>query len=202
MTSDVEAKRIDLALLQPHPANPNVVPAELLAKLKGHIERTGRYPPLIVRPMGDAYQILDGHHRALVLAELGQTTARCDVWPVDDDEALLLVGTLNRLAGDDDVQKRARLIAELKERFGAEHLATLLPESSAEIEKLASLTAPPAPAAAAPALGDMPTALTFFLTDEQRRGVLAALAELHADRTQALLLALTLTEPVDGEAQR
>ncbi len=198
MTSDIASERIDLALLRPHPANPNLIPAELLRKLKGHIERSGRYPPLIVRPLGEWYQILDGHHRATILAELGHETARCDVWPVDDDEALLLVGTLNRLSGDDDVHKRARLVADLKERFGARRLAALLPESAEALEKLASLTLAPPPAACAPALGEMPTALTFFLTAAERQAVLAALGELHADRTRALLLALDLEATDDA----
>jgi ParB-like chromosome segregation protein Spo0J len=194
MSDGIETTLIDLDRLSAHPANPNVVPAELLRKLKGHLERTGRYPPIIVRPLGADYQILDGHHRAQVLRDLGHTTARCDVWPVDDDEALLLVGTLNQLAGADDVRKRARLVAELTERFGGERLAELLPESSEQIEKLASLTHPPPEAAAAPDLGDMPSALTFFLTDSERRSVLTALRALHQDRSAALLIALNLQE--------
>ncbi len=194
MSDGIETTRIDLDRLQAHPANPNVVPAELLRKLKGHLQRTGRYPPIIVRPLGADYQILDGHHRAAVLRELGHTSARCDVWPVDDDEALLLVGTLNRLAGADDVRKRAQLVAELRDRFDGERLAELLPESSEQLEKLASLVLPPPDVAAAPEVGSMPSALTFFLTDSERRSVLTALRAHHQDRSAALLIALNLQE--------
>ncbi|MBE3071108.1 MAG: ParB N-terminal domain-containing protein, partial [Planctomycetes bacterium] len=146
---------IPLDDLLPHPENSNRMPPRLLEKLKGHIQRTGRYEPLVVRPLrigevaggaGDQnesracpttagqasratepdgvppptphsalstphcrYQILNGHHRAQALRELGHTHARCDVWEVDDAEARLLLATLNRLEGRDDPGLRARL---------------------------------------------------------------------------------------------
>ncbi|MFG0253193.1 MAG: ParB/RepB/Spo0J family partition protein [Phycisphaerales bacterium JB038] len=198
MPEGIETTRIDLDRLQAHPANPNVVPAGLLEKLKGHLERSGRYPPIIVRPLGEDYQILDGHHRVQVLRALGHSTGRCDVWPVDDEEALLLVATLNRLAGADDVRKRAQLLATLRERFDSKRLATLLPESSAQIEKLLSLTLPPPEAAPAPNPTELPSTLTFFLSGDDRRRVLSALGELHAERSRALLLALKLAGTDDG----
>ena len=104
---------IPLGQLRARIDNANVMPEALLAKLVRHIERTDRYPHLIVRPIADAglgaegfYEILDGHHRAAALRRLGRTTARCEVWEVDDDEALVLLATLNRLQGRDDVLKR------------------------------------------------------------------------------------------------
>ena len=40
---------------------------------------------------------------AEALRRLGRASARCEVWAVDDDEAMLLLATLNRLQGRDDV---------------------------------------------------------------------------------------------------
>ena len=83
-------RMIPLADLTPHPLNTNVMPDDLLAKLRANIKRTGRYPHLIVRPhpreRGKS-EVLDGHHRIRVLRGLGHTEARCDVWAVDDREA-------------------------------------------------------------------------------------------------------------------
>ncbi|MEP7027686.1 MAG: ParB/RepB/Spo0J family partition protein, partial [Candidatus Eisenbacteria bacterium] len=59
--------------LVPHPLNANVLPDDLREKLAAHIRSTGRYPHLIVRPHPSEpgkFQILDGHHRLLVLKEL------------------------------------------------------------------------------------------------------------------------------------
>ncbi len=105
----MNTKQIEIDLLRPHPANCNEMPANLLAKLAGHIEKSERYPPIIVRLLGDGdgYQILDGHHRVMALRKIGRAEACCVVWEVGDDEALVLLATLNQLRGGDDVFKRA-----------------------------------------------------------------------------------------------
>lgn len=45
------------------------------------------------------------------------------------------------------------------------------------------------------AIADLPWALTFFLSADERRRVLRALRRLHTDRSRALLLALGINEP-------
>ena len=206
-------KRIPLDALRPHPENSNRMPPRLLAKLKGHIQRTGRYEPLVVRPLlvrnaecgmrnerrkgknsgagarsctphsalatpHCCYQILNGHHRARVLRELGHTHARCDVWEVDDAEARLLVATLNRLEGRDDPSARAILVAHLAEGRSPEALARLLPEPADAIERLLHLAQPP-PALLPPEEAE-PTErpMTFFLTPNQYAVVTEALGEV------------------------
>ena len=94
-------RNVPLDDLVPHPLNSNVMSEDLREKLKAHIKRTRRYPFLVVRPFGEKYQVLDGHHRVAILRDLGHTEARCDVWDVDDREAKLLLATLNRLEGQD-----------------------------------------------------------------------------------------------------
>jgi len=127
--------RIPLDHLVPHPLNANVMPLELKEKLKLHIRSSGRYPPLIVRPLEDGrYQLLDGHQRADVLLELGEQSAWCCVWEVSDEEALILLATLNRLEGQDVPGRRAALIAELEAHHTLAELARLLPEDEAQLE--------------------------------------------------------------------
>jgi hypothetical protein len=226
---------IPLGALEPHPENSNRMPAHLTEKLKGHIQRTGLYEPLVVRPMpirrssrdpvvagmldaresrtagevppsqssglegaalearGGAagndlkseisdsrcrYQILNGHHRAQVLRDLGHSRARCDVWEVDDDEARLLLATLNRLEGRDDPSARAHLVSRLAECRSAEDLSRLLPEPPDAVERLLRLAQPPAAPLAPEALEPIARPMTFFLADEQHALVTEALREV------------------------
>lgn len=216
---------IPLDHLEPHPENSNRMPPRLLEKLKAHIQRTGLYEPLVVRPLqcgvrsaecganengnnGAAepstqespastphatrslpaaagtpnlhYQILNGHHRAEVLRQLGHTHARCDVWEVDDAEARVLLATLNRLEGRDDPAARAQLVARLAEGGSAEQLARLLPEPADAIERLLAIAKPPPAPLALEAVEVPARPMTFFLTDEQHEVVGQALREAAA----------------------
>ena len=137
MTSDIELTR-----LLPHPENSNRMDADTLRKLRRHVERTGRYEPLVVRPhpSEDAkYQILNGHHRLQVLKAIGYQYAKCIVWEVDDDQARLYLATLNRLSGEDTPERRALLIDSLLGSFGLDDLAELLPENRGQLEELERL---------------------------------------------------------------
>ena len=197
---------IPLKALQPHPENSNRMPPHLMEKLKTHIERTGLYEPLVVRPMpacntareaagGDLkseisdlrcrYQILNGHHRAEVLRELGHSRARCDVWEVDDEEARLLLATLNRLEDRDDPRERARLVAHLAKGRTAEELARLLPEPPDAVERLLRLAQPPPAPLAPEAMAPIARPMTFFLADEQYALIREALREITRDQTRA-----------------
>lgn len=183
---------IPLSNLRAHPSNSNVMPGPLLEKLAAHIRRSGRYPPLIVRPAPhepDAWQVLDGHHRWRVLEQLGHEKAHCITWHVDDDQALLLLATLNRLQGQDDPQRRSQLLAELSERLADRpaSLARLLPERSDQIHKLLSLRSPRPEPASAPSLEEMPQAVHFFLLPAQRRCLEEALRKISPNREQALM---------------
>jgi ParB-like chromosome segregation protein Spo0J len=199
---------IPLEQLHAHPGNANVMPERLLAKLQAHIRDGGRYPPLIVRPIAPAtndpsgppaYQILDGHHRAIALRRLGHAQARCDVWDgIDDARAALLLLTLNRLRGEDDPLRRGSLLRQLAGNLPPDQLARLLPDDQERIERLIALTRPP-PAAAIPldtprgAALAPPQALTFFLAGDQRVEILRRLHEIDPDRNDALAKAVLVT---------
>ncbi len=183
---------IPLAALRAHPANSNVMPEPLLAKLARHVEATGHYPPLIVRPApgeAGAFEVLDGHHRWKVLERLEHAEARCVVWEVDDAQALMLLATLNRLQGSDDPRRRAALVAELHECHGKElgELAKLLPDGREDLLKLLQTREPPPRPAPPPALADMPVAVHFFLTARQKQSLEAALEKIGGTREAALM---------------
>ncbi len=130
--------RVPLTRLLPHPANANVMEEERLAKLAENIRRERDYPPLVVRPHPEkkgCYQLLDGHQRCEVLKWLGHKEARCYVWPCDDQTALVLLATLNRLEGRDDPLKRAELLQQLTQLTSRDELARLLPEDASSISR-------------------------------------------------------------------
>ena len=152
----IEATKIAIGRLRAHGENSNVMSKAGMKALERNIARSGRYPALVVRPIGDegadgeaeddgraepgCYEVLDGHHRLAVLARLGYERVRCDVWAgVDDDEARLLLATLNRLEGADDPIKRGKLLARLLERREGTDVAGLLPESPDRLERLLAL---------------------------------------------------------------
>jgi len=173
-----QIRAIGIDRLAGHPANPNRMSKAAFGKLKSHIERTGNYEPVVVRRhrgRAGCFEIINGRHRVEALRELGYVSADCVVWDVDDDEVLVLSGTLNRLGGRDDLGKKSELIKGLCERFDVRQLAAKLPDSARTIERLRDLQKqPPATVKKAKAFLNP---VMFFLTDDQKRTVDAVLAE-------------------------
>ncbi|MGA2915790.1 MAG: ParB N-terminal domain-containing protein [Sedimentisphaerales bacterium] len=168
--------RIPLDKLLPHPENPNKMSKQTFEKLKRHIKQSHNYEPLIVRSHPETenhFQIINGHHRADALRQLGETFADCVIWNIDDDQARVLLATLNRLSGKDELSLKAELIKSLSEKFSSKELAKLLPDTKSAIERLKDITK------SLPLSEDDTKAflntLVFFLNDEQIKIVEAAL---------------------------
>lgn len=190
---DQSTASLPIERLDPHPLNSNVMPRALCDKLASEIQRTGLYPPVIVRPIGERYQVLDGHHRVLVLRKLGRLTVQANVWPVDDDQAMLFLASLNRMRGEDDPHKRAALLDRLRQRMGVTELAQRLPEDAGRVKKILALhAAPPAPKPPQP-INEMPVCLTFFVLPSQRRAIEQRLCKQGGPRESALLALLGLS---------
>ncbi len=176
-----EAKRIEsisMDRLVAHPCSCNRMSRSRFRKLVGHIRVSGNYEPVIVRRHSrhsGCYEIVNGHHRMQALRQLGTERVDCVVWDVDDDETAVLLGTLNRLEGRDDVDMRSRLVKALSEKHDSRSLAKLLPETRKSIERLRDLsgTRPRAKTKAKAMLNP----IVFFVSDEQKSLVEGALKE-------------------------
>jgi hypothetical protein len=156
--------------------NPNEQSKVNFGKLVRNIERTGRYEPLTVRRCpgrGRCFEVINGYHRWHALARLGHESADCIVWDVDDDERDILLATLNRLGGRDNVGKKASLLKRLAKRRGASEVSKLVPQSAKQIERLVNLKGPRA--AAKVRARRFANPVVFFVTDEQQRIVEDAL---------------------------
>lgn len=187
--------KIAICHLLPHPDNANRMNDAMLDKLALHIERHGKYPSLIVRPhpsVAEHFQVMDGHHRLLVLQRLGYDEADCEVWDIDDNESALMLLTLNRLHGEDDPQRRGALLARLNETLSLPEMVKLLPDDVTAIGKLLELMKPPPELVRPMDPNDMPQAVTFFLNERQKKRLFEKLRDLDRDRSRALMVALDL----------
>jgi hypothetical protein len=190
--------RIPLDKLLPHPENPNRMAKANFEKLKRHIKQSHNYEPLIVRKhpeIENHFQIINGHHRADALKQIGETFANCVEWDVDDDAARLLLATLNRLGGKDELAPKASLYKSLSIKFSVPELAKLLPDTKQAIERLKDITK------SLPQFADNSKAflntLIFFLNDEQIKTVEDALEKAivnKSSQTKSEKLAAAITK--------
>lgn len=150
--SDESTRTIIVTLdrLLDHPENAHMVSKRDRRNIGNNIRRTGRYPALIVRqltkesvyyPGKDGYyQILDGHQRRLILADLVEegldefANVKCEDWsPLTDEEALIALATLNSWGGNQP-RKRAELLHAISKFTDLQEAAQILPETRREIE--------------------------------------------------------------------
>jgi ParB/RepB/Spo0J family partition protein len=83
---------IDIALLDPHPANPRVVEREdVIAAIEQQIREAGfdASHAILVRPVGGRYQIVSGHNRTAAARRVGLTQVPAWVREMDDDTAFM-----------------------------------------------------------------------------------------------------------------
>lgn len=175
MTNSIQSIALDK--LEFHPDNPNKQSKVNFAKLVRNIERTGRYEPLVVRPCPDnegRFQIINGHHRRQALARLGYEKADCIIWDINDEETDILLTTLNRLGGSDQLGKKLKLLKRLNKRLECHELAKFLPQTVKQIERLTKLKKPIAPAKINAKYFANP--LIFFVNDTQQQQIEKALA--------------------------
>jgi len=182
-TNSIESIALDKLL--GHPDNPNRMSRANFAKLVRNIRRTGRYEPLVVRPWPDKpgyFQIINGHHRCRALAELGYKQADTVIWDVDDEQADVLLATLNRLGGSDELGKKLILLKRLNKRLQAGELAKLLPQTARQIERLTNLKRPDRPAKADE--NGFVNPLVFFLDDTQQQIVENAISLVEESKSK------------------
>jgi ParB/RepB/Spo0J family partition protein len=75
--------------LRPNAYNPNAMTPDEFAELVAEVRHLGRLPkPVVVRPDGDGYVIVDGEHGWRAAEEVGLAEVPCEVLEVDDFEAM------------------------------------------------------------------------------------------------------------------
>lgn len=197
-----QTTRIPLALVLGHPDNANKMGAGVYKKLLSAMREKGRYPALIVRPHPTetgAFQVLDGHFRCQALRDVGAVEAVCQVWHVDDDEALVLLASLNRLRGRDDPKLRSSLIKKLAAKHSLEELGRRLPETSKGIASLMRLGDSSTSVSVGGAGTSGVSAFTVFLTPIQRARLDKRLKAIATNASLAFCMLLELDHDVDED---
>ncbi len=139
-----EVRLLPIDKIRPNDYNPNRIDEKNLAKLKADIQRKGKVPPIVVRPVGpEEWEIVDGYHRWLILKDLGHTRVPAVVWEIDETEAKLKTLQLNYLRGNAVPIRLANLIHDLNRTMTLEDLEAALPYEKAELkDSLALLKLP------------------------------------------------------------
>ncbi len=84
-----DVRELGVGLLVAHPDNPRAAgPLDDLSGLRDSISAHGILSPLIVRPLGDSYQVVCGHRRLACAEELQISAVPCFVRELTDAEAL------------------------------------------------------------------------------------------------------------------
>jgi ParB family chromosome partitioning protein len=119
--------------------NANRMDDATVARLRTSISRYGLIQNLVIRPIGDRFEVLSGNQRLRLLSELGISTVPCVVVNVDDGHARLLAQALNHIHGEDDIGLKAELVKKILESVSEREILTVLPETIEGLQGLASL---------------------------------------------------------------
>ncbi len=114
--------QIEISLIDPNPFQPRETFSEgKLKELADSIRASGVVQPILVRPVGERYQIVAGERRwrAALLAEL--STIPAVVRELDDAQALEMALTENLLREDLHPLEVAKGYEQLQKRFGLTH---------------------------------------------------------------------------------
>ncbi|MBN1392944.1 MAG: ParB-like nuclease domain-containing protein [Sedimentisphaerales bacterium] len=134
-----EVRSIEISKITADSKNPNEMNKRNFAILARNIKETGLYEPLTVRQIkgkNAAYQIINGYHRIKILQTLGYKTVNCVVWEVDECQAGVLLLTLNRLGGKDNLEKKMNLIKYLSKEIGHKELSKIIMQTVEQINKI------------------------------------------------------------------
>ena len=167
--NEIEFQWIETASLRPNPWNPNRMSESNAAKLEEEIKKGGMILPVVVRPDGSQYQIVDGEHRWKMAGRLKMEKVPCLVVALDEQEARIKTLQLNRLRGEDDPEILARLLRDLSAGLGIDVLSDRLPFDAVEIEQSLEL-------------------LELMESEESRKRVNNAMRELSRERLFSVIV--------------
>jgi ParB-like chromosome segregation protein Spo0J len=130
----LEVIELPVDRLDPDPDNPNEVSPKLMKALQRDIAERGFVQPVLVRPAGKRYAIIDGEHRWKVLQAMGAETVPCVIDDADPDQARMRMVTMNRLRGKFDPARLAGVLKGLAETMDEDELMERLGMDPDEFE--------------------------------------------------------------------
>ncbi len=135
----MELLNLHLDRLVPANWNPNTMGSDLVEKLASSIRTYGVVENLVVRPMGDSFEVLSGNQRLSVYRRLRIDSVPCVVVELDDAQARILAQVLNRTRGEDNIGLKSELLRQVMENIPQSELIALLPETVESLNMLSTL---------------------------------------------------------------
>ena len=111
----------------------------MLQRLRSSIQRFGFVQNLVVRSIGDEYEVLSGNQRLKLLREFNVSKVPCVIVNLDDAHARLFAQALNHIHGDDDLGLRAELIREVLKTIPEQEVLAILPDTMVGLKGMATL---------------------------------------------------------------
>jgi len=127
---------ISKALLDPNPWNPNKTKPRQQKAIAESLATYSQIIDIIVRPIGDRYQIIDGEHRYDELLDDVYVTV---LHGLSNADAKKLTIILNETRGEANKIELAQLLADLSNELDAEELLNALPYEQNELDELVKL---------------------------------------------------------------
>lgn len=112
----MQIETIKIDKIKPNKWNPNQMTDSQMNFLMAEMKRLGYVQPILVRPIKNHYEIIDGWHRWKAAKSVGYKELQCVIVQLNDDEAKLATINMNRIKGTDDAMKLATLLEELSEK--------------------------------------------------------------------------------------
>lgn len=114
---EISVEDIPLALIdQPPDVDRMEIDQAVVDELAQSIQELGQLQAVLVRPVGDRYQIVFGHRRFLACEQLSRATIRAEVRSMTDKEAAVIRGVENLQRVDLTPVEEARVYARLRDK--------------------------------------------------------------------------------------
>jgi len=135
----MEIIELPIEVLKEASWNVNQPNEAMLQRLRSSIQQFGFVQNLVVRYLGDGYEVLSGNQRLKLLREFNVSKVPCVIVNLDDAHARLFAQALNHIHGDDDLGLRAELIREVLKTIPEEQILTVLPDTMVGLKGMATL---------------------------------------------------------------
>jgi len=93
------------------------IDVEALEELKQSLQEDGQWDPILVRPVGEEYELIAGHRRVQAAKELGWTEIDATIKQLDDTEALFLALKTNLVREGMSEREQGKVLHEITEKF-------------------------------------------------------------------------------------
>lgn len=127
---------IPIKSIIPNTWNPNIMDSQTYSALRESFTEFGDIDPILVRDMGDKYQIIDGEHRYKIAREMGIDKIQSIVVEVSDTQAKRLTQIMNRTKGKDDPDKLMNLLDSLLQELSEDEVVQGLPYTPDDLASL------------------------------------------------------------------